>query len=63
MLMLKAMGLQTDFLRKLPKKPMGLTRTPVLTNQDIKKAARDSIMDKWQDKWSISNTDREYFQY
>ena len=37
--------------------------TSVLTNQDIKKAARDSIMDKWQDKWNISNTGREYFQY
>ena len=37
--------------------------TGVLTNQDIKKVAKDSIMDNWQDKWSISNTGREYFQY
>ena len=37
--------------------------TCVLTNQDIKKAARDSIMEKWQDKWSISITGRKYFQY
>ena len=37
--------------------------TSVLTNQDIKKAARDSIMEKWQDKWSISITGRKYFQY
>ena len=37
--------------------------TSVLTNQGIKKAARDIIMDKWQDKWSISNTGRTYFQY
>ena len=37
--------------------------TSVLTNQDIKKAARDSIMEKWQDKWSISNTGRKHFQY
>ena len=35
--------------------------TSVLTNQDIKKAARDSIMDKWQDKWNISKTGREYY--
>ena len=35
----------------------------VLTNQDIKNAARDIIMDKWQDKWNISNTGREYLQY
>ena len=62
--MFKAMKLQTDLLRKQPKKPRSLARTTgVLTNQDIKKAARDSSMDKWQDKWSISNTDREYFQY
>ena len=37
--------------------------TSVLTNQDIKKAARDSIMDEWQDKWNISDTGREYHQY
>ena len=64
MLMFKVMKLQTDLLRKQPKKPRSLTRTTgVLTNQDINKAARDSSMDKWQDKLSISNTDREYFQY
>ena len=37
--------------------------TSVITNQDIKTAARDSIMDKWQDRWSISNTGSKYFQY
>ena len=29
--------------------------TSVLTNQDIKKAAKDSIINKWQNEWSISN--------
>ena len=36
--------------------------TSVFTNQGIKKAARSSIMDKWQIKWNISKTGREYFQ-
>ncbi|MEW8547348.1 MAG: ribonuclease H family protein, partial [Candidatus Thiodiazotropha sp.] len=37
--------------------------TSVITNQDIKKAARDSILDKWQNKWDISTTGREYYQF
>ena len=37
--------------------------TSVITNQDIKKAARDSILDKWQNKWDISTTGREFHQY
>ncbi|MEW8545066.1 MAG: reverse transcriptase domain-containing protein, partial [Candidatus Thiodiazotropha sp.] len=37
--------------------------TSVITHQDIKKAARSSILEKWQNKWEISNTGRELFQY
>lgn len=37
--------------------------TSVITHQDIKKAASLSILEKWQNKWEISSTGRELFQY
>jgi hypothetical protein len=33
------------------------------TKQDVKKAARDHIMGKWQNRWNFSNRGRFYHNF
>ena len=34
-----------------------------ITKQDIKKASRDSVMEKWQKRWENSERGRQYFKF
>ena len=37
--------------------------TQVFTKQDIRKAARDVVMKKWQVRWDSSNSGRHYYRF
>ena len=37
--------------------------TEVFTKQDIRKAARDAVMKKWQVRWDSSNSGRHYYRF
>jgi hypothetical protein len=37
--------------------------TQVFTKQDIRKAARDAVMKKWQVRWDSSNSGRHYYRF
>ncbi|MEW8545908.1 MAG: ribonuclease H family protein, partial [Candidatus Thiodiazotropha sp.] len=37
--------------------------TSVVTVQDVKKHARESVMNKWQDRWDIAESGRNFYEY
>ena len=35
----------------------------MVTVQDVKKHARDSVMMRWQERWDIAETGRNFYKY